>query len=370
MSGGSVTINASISNRVEILNITSDSTFYDDNSSYSPYGDNTLLHTNTNITNNTLKKEDCFETITGKDWIPNGEIHESNNNITDINSTKSFENHSSQDITNYMFDVSSDNKIEPYNEIKEVLKEKFLASLNLIRTSLIPSDTNNTGSVRAPRRLTRIRKVKKVFDPSDNFIVKKKRSKQPKTMPTKPKTMPTKPNATISQENRETVTHSQNKETSKDKYFHCCSSDKPDSLVKSPSLEKVSKSCDSMDASEVTNRLKAEIKETANSPKISEVIHNKITKKCENKKKIDSNIPDVRKWTVEQVFLFFSRYFPRHSQAFKEHEIDGASLLLLTKKAIIEKFGGLHGKLGPALKIYKQVVILKARYDDTALYWL
>ncbi|XP_023314982.1 PHD finger protein 10-like [Trichogramma pretiosum] len=323
----------------------------------------------------------------GKDWIPNGEIHESNNNITDINSTKSFENHSSQDITNCtvkksnkaerkqkleirhdldydsqdMFDVSSDNKIEPYKEIKDVLKEKFLASLNLIRTSLIPSDTNNTGSVRAPRRLTRIRKVKKVFDPSDNFIVKKKRSKQPKTMPTKPKkpkTMPTKPNATIPQENRETVTHSQNKETSKDKYFHCCSSDKPDSLVackdcttkvhlscalpskktskkalidwrcerckmcevchdtvesgtmvscyqcdrashikclsdkktqkaskwecqdcqtkrKSPSLEKVSKSSDSTDASEVTNPLKAEIKETANSPKISEVIHYK-----------------------------------------------------------------------------------------------
>ncbi|XP_023314880.1 uncharacterized protein LOC111693696 [Trichogramma pretiosum] len=453
MSGGSVTINASIPNQVEILNITSDSTFYDDNSSYSPHNDNTLLHTNTNITNNTLKKEDCFEIIMGKDWIPNGQIHESNNNITDINSTKSFENHSSQDITNYMFDLSSDNEIEPYNEIKDVLKEKYFASLNLIRTSLLPSVTNNTGSVRAPKRIIRVIRVKKVFDPSDNFIVKKKRSKQPKTMPTKPKTMSTKPNATIPQENRETVTHSQNKETSKDEYCHRCSSDKPDSLVecedcttkvhlscalpsketskkalidwrcerckmcevchetvesgamvscykcdrashikclsdkktqkaskwecqdcqtkrKSPSLEKVSKSSDSMDASEVTNRLKAEIKKTANSPKISEVIHNKITKKCENKKKIDPNIPDVRKWTVEQVFLFFSRYFPRHAQAFKEHEIDGASLLLLTKKAIIEKLGGLHGKLGPALKIYKQVVILKARYDDTALYWL
>ncbi|KAL7307126.1 hypothetical protein TKK_0000853 [Trichogramma kaykai] len=459
MSGGSVTINASIPKQVEILNITSDSTFYDDNSSYSSHNDNTLSYTN--ITNNTLKKEDCIEIIMGKDWIMNEEIHESNNSITDTNSTKSFENHNSQDITNctvkkrnkterkQKLEVRSDDSQDMFDLLmdnNDDHKEEFVSS----STPSPSSDTNNTNSFRAVKRQIR---VKKVFDPSDNFIVKKKKSKQPKTMPTKPKTMPTKPNATIPQENRETVTHSQNKETSKDEYCHCCSSDKPEPFVeckdcttkvhlscalpskktskkalihwrcerckmcevchetvesgtmvscykcdrashikclsdkkaqkaskwecqdcktkrKSPSLEKVSKSSDSTDASEVTDRLKAEIKETANSPKISEVIHKKITKKSENKKKIDPNIPDVRKWTVEQVFLFFSRYFPRHAQAFKDLEIDGASLLLLNKKTIIEKLGGLHGKLGPALKIYKQIVILKARYDDPALYWL
>ncbi|CAB0030544.1 unnamed protein product [Trichogramma brassicae] len=44
-----------------------------------------------------------------------------------------------------------------------------------------------------------------------------------------------------------------------------------------------------------------------------------------------------------------------------DDKIDGASLLVLSKKAIIEKLGGLHGKLGPALKIYKQLTSCRAR---------
>ncbi|XP_058800720.1 uncharacterized protein LOC131669681 [Phymastichus coffea] len=87
----------------------------------------------------------------------------------------------------------------------------------------------------------------------------------------------------------------------------------------------------------------------------------------EEEEAIDPNIPDASDWSIEQVFQYFYRYFPHESKIFKTEEIDGATLMLLKRSDIINKFGLL---MGPALKIWRYVTILQHRRDDTKLYWL
>ncbi|KAJ8918794.1 hypothetical protein NQ315_011078 [Exocentrus adspersus] len=82
---------------------------------------------------------------------------------------------------------------------------------------------------------------------------------------------------------------------------------------------------------------------------------------------IDPSIPDATHWTTDEVYQYFAQYFPEEAKIFKEQEIDGRSLLLLTR---IDVLTNLNLKLGPALKIYRHVVKLQVRRDDPKLYWL
>ncbi|KAL7307125.1 hypothetical protein TKK_0000852 [Trichogramma kaykai] len=436
MSGGSVTISTSVPEPMEILNIARDGNLFDGLSSNGSHNDNAVSDTNS-----IMKKEDCIEIILGKNLMNGGKDvsfevnNESGNLIVNTHSKENIENTNCQDNnTNStvrrskaerkqklqvrsddsqdMFDLLTDNNDDH--------KEEFISS----GTPSPTSDINNTNSFRAARRQVR---VKKVFDPSDNLVVKKKRGRQPK-------------NASIVQENRETVIQPQIKEPSKDKYCHFCSSDKPESLVEckdcttkvhlscalpskkmnkrafidwrcerckmceichetaesgtlvscckcdsashikclsekkglkgskwrcqdcrpkqqSSILEKVSKSSDSS-AQDFTEHFKAEIKAISNGQKVQTA--------NDETPKIDPNIPDVSKWKVDEIYHFFFRHFPLHAHVFKDHEIDGPALLLLERKKILEN---LNLRLGPALKIYKQIVLLQARYDDHKLYW-
>ncbi|XP_043936163.1 sterile alpha motif domain-containing protein 13 [Protopterus annectens] len=61
--------------------------------------------------------------------------------------------------------------------------------------------------------------------------------------------------------------------------------------------------------------------------------------------------PDPANWAVEDVVSYFKRVgFEEQSTAFQEQEIDGKSLLLMTRNDVLT---GLAIKLGPALKIYE-----------------
>uniref|UniRef100_A0A1Y1M3B8 PHD-type domain-containing protein n=1 Tax=Photinus pyralis TaxID=7054 RepID=A0A1Y1M3B8_PHOPY len=82
---------------------------------------------------------------------------------------------------------------------------------------------------------------------------------------------------------------------------------------------------------------------------------------------IDPSIPDAKDWTAEEVYNYFSQYFPDEAIVFKEQEIDGSSLLLMKRMDVISS---LKLKLGTALKIYRHVVKLQFRRDDPKLYWL
>jgi hypothetical protein len=82
---------------------------------------------------------------------------------------------------------------------------------------------------------------------------------------------------------------------------------------------------------------------------------------------IDPSIPDATNWSAEEVYQYFAQYFPKEANIFREQEIDGRSLLLMTRMDVLTN---LKLKLGPALKIYKHVVKLQVRRDDPKLYWL
>ncbi|CAH2310479.1 sterile alpha motif domain-containing 13 [Pelobates cultripes] len=61
--------------------------------------------------------------------------------------------------------------------------------------------------------------------------------------------------------------------------------------------------------------------------------------------------PDPAQWAVDDVFNYLkSAGFEEQAGAFKDQEIDGKSLLLMTRNDVLT---GLSLKLGPALKIYE-----------------
>lgn len=77
-------------------------------------------------------------------------------------------------------------------------------------------------------------------------------------------------------------------------------------------------------------------------------------------------IPDASKWTARDVYEYFVKRFPTEATAFQEQEIDGISLLLMRRSDVIQ---GLGFKLGPALRIYKQIIMLQTRDPDPTLTW-
>ncbi|KAG9343194.1 hypothetical protein JZ751_014173 [Albula glossodonta] len=66
--------------------------------------------------------------------------------------------------------------------------------------------------------------------------------------------------------------------------------------------------------------------------------------------------PDPASWGVADVVEYFrAAGFEEQAPAFREQEIDGRSLLLMTRNDVLT---GLSIKLGPALKIYEYHVKL------------
>lgn len=82
--------------------------------------------------------------------------------------------------------------------------------------------------------------------------------------------------------------------------------------------------------------------------------------------KVDESVPDASKWTASDVYEFFAASFPKEAAVFQEQEIDGVSLLLMRRSDVIQ---GLGFKLGPALRIYKQIIMLQTRDTDPTLTW-
>lgn len=80
----------------------------------------------------------------------------------------------------------------------------------------------------------------------------------------------------------------------------------------------------------------------------------------------DNDIPDVKEWSVEQVYEYFSKHFPKEAHVFKDEEIDGRSLLLLKRSDVVKK---LPIKLGPSLRIYSLILKIQAQLNDPTLGW-
>ncbi|KAH8240443.1 hypothetical protein KR038_002605 [Drosophila bunnanda] len=75
----------------------------------------------------------------------------------------------------------------------------------------------------------------------------------------------------------------------------------------------------------------------------------------------------VSKWTVDQVVCFVRKRYPVEAHVFRDQDIDGASLLLLTRHDVMTRFGL---KVGPALHIYELVLSLQSQSNDVAVAWV
>ncbi|XP_053742145.1 sterile alpha motif domain-containing protein 13 isoform X2 [Synchiropus splendidus] len=75
-------------------------------------------------------------------------------------------------------------------------------------------------------------------------------------------------------------------------------------------------------------------------------VENKSSSPVEN-----GQLPDPANWAVVDVVNYFKATgFEEQATAFQDQEIDGKSLLLMTRNDVLT---GLSIKLGPALKIYE-----------------
>ncbi|XP_076642729.1 L(3)mbt interactor in ovarian somatic cells isoform X2 [Halictus rubicundus] len=282
------------------------------------------------------------------------------------------------------------------------------------RSSTNPSPTPssvNVGGFRSARR----KRAKKVFDPSDNNLVKRKRGRQPGSQN----------KSTLSQESQDTV-----KPTVKDgpcRQCSLCAKEKQESLVacrdctvrahpsciyspeemlqkgplatcftcdeayhyychtpriilpKSNSkwqcndcVQKQYKPSINQNISLVTSRPDT----PSNPPVLPPVLSPQVSPARGSSDQmeddgprdgIDPNIPDASDWTSEQVYQYFARLFPKEAEVFRQQDIDGHSLLLMKRSDVLS---GLDLLLGPALKIYRHVLKLQVRRDDPKLYWL
>ncbi|XP_066548105.1 sterile alpha motif domain-containing protein 13 [Amia ocellicauda] len=88
-----------------------------------------------------------------------------------------------------------------------------------------------------------------------------------------------------------------------------------------------------------------EVKETGG-------MENKANGSVDSKNPVENGqLPDPADWAVLDVVNYFKAAgFEEQANAFQDQEIDGKSLLLMTRNDVLT---GLSIKLGPALKIYE-----------------
>lgn len=79
----------------------------------------------------------------------------------------------------------------------------------------------------------------------------------------------------------------------------------------------------------------------------------------------DEPVEDPSSWDCDNVYEYFSRYFPRDAHILRDEEIDGKSLLLMKRSDVI----GLKLKLGVAINMYAHVLKLQTKKNDFTIAW-
>ncbi|KAJ7332555.1 hypothetical protein JRQ81_014735 [Phrynocephalus forsythii] len=106
--------------------------------------------------------------------------------------------------------------------------------------------------------------------------------------------------------------------------------------------------------SNVPDKLTAvpDVKEPSELPMLSIEMDNKENGSLHTENLVENGRPpDPADWAVTDVVNYFRTVgFEEQANAFQEQEIDGKSLLLMTRNDVLT---GLSLKLGPALKIYE-----------------
>lgn len=85
----------------------------------------------------------------------------------------------------------------------------------------------------------------------------------------------------------------------------------------------------------------------------------------------DEHVPDVRNWTHQQVTDYFNKtlnFSQRDSAIFKDEEIDGETLMIMKRSDIVTtKFQ--HLKLGTALKMWSHIIKFQTGSNDPSQAW-
>ncbi|XP_063703550.1 uncharacterized protein LOC134833228 [Culicoides brevitarsis] len=124
------------------------------------------------------------------------------------------------------------------------------------------------------------------------------------------------------------------------------------------------------DLDDQPKKAKTQVKEEG--PKITENLQinvekaKKLFKTPQNNAPNSDTIPDVSAWTYNQIHDYFAKVFPKEAFIFKDQEIDGTSLLLMTRSDMFK----FNLKLGPALNIYRHIVMLQTRSYDPRKTWM
>ncbi|KAG4079453.1 hypothetical protein HA402_005150 [Bradysia odoriphaga] len=103
---------------------------------------------------------------------------------------------------------------------------------------------------------------------------------------------------------------------------------------------------------------------TQNEPNSANTDRNTIPSMAnENPNIIDdtNDIPDASAWTLNEVYEYFMKIFPRHAHVFEDEEIDGQALYQLKREDIVGRF---RLKVGPSLKIYAYILAMQKKREN------
>ncbi|XP_078500897.1 sterile alpha motif domain-containing protein 13 isoform X2 [Lissotriton helveticus] len=118
-------------------------------------------------------------------------------------------------------------------------------------------------------------------------------------------------------------------------------------MVEPPEGEKLPNAATGASCSVISTELKA-----TSTSMLSVEMDNKQNGPVDVKNSVENRRPpDLVDWAVADVYSYFrTAGFEEQARAFQDQEIDGKSLLLMTRNDVLT---GLSLKLGPALKIYE-----------------
>lgn len=77
-------------------------------------------------------------------------------------------------------------------------------------------------------------------------------------------------------------------------------------------------------------------------------------------------LKSVNTWSIDEVVSYIEKFYPNEAEFFRDQEIDGAALMVLSRQDVIDRFGL---KLGPALRLYELVLSLQTSMDDVTIAW-
>ncbi|CAO1411004.1 unnamed protein product [Diamesa hyperborea] len=87
-------------------------------------------------------------------------------------------------------------------------------------------------------------------------------------------------------------------------------------------------------------------------------------------KEESKEVPDVSKWTYNDVYVYFQKHFGKDALIFKEQEIDGTCILVMKRSDVIPGFqNGTNIKLGKLLKMYNHIVKFQTKINSPSLSW-